>query len=186
MNVASGVRAFYDWATSAGPGPVAIVIAALIGAIALLINGWRQRKHDSLAAVTHASNENRMAARQRLDPAVRALIQITGDLEVLASRLSNNPDQGVQEASQTIRDARRRIDLILEPELKGAKDELVAINGRLVQWYGIKKGLLEDAKANRSSNPRLGDKVDDLEVEVGTRLTAIRRVLEAEVAQLNR
>jgi hypothetical protein len=190
VNVASGARQLLHWATSGGPGPVltlvGVVVAAFITGGFVLLNGSRQRRQDSLARVAQATAANRAAARQRLDPAARELMRICADLEVLASHLTHNPDQDVQEAPQAIREARRRLDLMLESELRGAKDELIAINGRIVQWFGIEAGLLADAAANRTISPQLGHKVDDLEDEVAARLAAVRAVLEAALVELNR
>jgi hypothetical protein len=163
-----------------------VVLVALIGGVFALIKGAQQRKHETLTHVIQNKREDRLRLQQRLTQPVKDLITICGDLEVLASHLINSPDQGLQQAPQAIRDARRGIDQIHEAELKAAKDELIAINGRIVQWYGIKAGLLADAQANRQSNHRRGDKVDELEVEVATRLTAVRGVLEAALAELNR
>ena len=190
MNVASGARQLLNWAVITGPGPVlglvGAIVVALIGGAFLLINGSRQRRHDSVAEVNRASRENHAAPRERLVPAVRELIQVCGDLDALASHLTNDPPAGVGEAPQAIRDARRRIDRVLEDELRGTKHELIAINGRIVQWYGIKRGLLDDAAAGRGSNPQLGRRVDELEVEVPARLTAVRTALETALDELNR
>lgn len=178
MDVASSARAFYDWATSAGPGPIVIVVAAVIGAAGVLINGWRQRRHDTLAAIRQATRQDRQRMRDRLTPLISELMQVRDEMTQLASDLTHRPDDGVRDAPDAIRNARRRLDLVRDTDIRATRDELIAINGRFVQWSGILRGLRDDANAGQQMSPRLAQKADDLEDEVSRRLNVVGKILD--------
>jgi len=62
----------------------------------------------------------------------------------------------------------------------------LATAGTKRRWSGVKSRLLADAQANRPISRRLGQQVDEMEVELPARLAVVRTLLEAALAELNR
>lgn len=189
-DVASGARHLFMWLGSAGPGPVLVfagaILAAIITTAGVLINGARQRRHETTIEVSRTTREDREKLRDRLTPSIREMIQISDELERFASNVGNDPDAVIQDARRIIQDARRRLDLIAQPELVDTREELKTTNGLLVQWSGIVRGLRDDVHNDRPANDRLYKRADELEIRVRRNLAGIRAALEEALKILNR
>jgi hypothetical protein len=173
LSAASGPPGVSDWIASIGWGPIAVVAAALISLIALLINGSRQRAYEA-----------KMARRNRLAPKLRDLIQICQELQGVASRLTHDPAHEVQASPAALRDLQQRLDGILEPDLADSHNDLQQVHSSVVQWRGMQLIALDDRGQGHHVNPRMGDRIDEIEDQVAGELTRIKKELEAALKKL--